>query len=580
MAYGIYNGHKATIHLPGYGDTAPSVPEASPIQTTLPTSAYGQTIPVVWGKARVPGAYIWVPPIITITSSHQEYWDTITTTNSPMSCRLRFARPLVPNSTWILRRLWSNGTLVYDASQNYRKKGLNFRFYDGKSTQGRDPTMTREEGTNNVSAHRGYIDIVLTDFDIQGYGSPPVFEAEVIQDGASTHVYEDFLTYSGSVSFGKLLPIWDQNKLLALDSGDLTIQLYSLPGARQYFSFSIHESFLNYFQSFRYSHALDRIVLFTSFAGNDFNGRSYDGTTGELRTVTSSTTGRVNGNCLVDMGQNALLISFTASAGVYVFKLITVDDVTDEISLVFDSGANWLGYSAMQCATLGEVRASEFDIYFCADADLLKATFFSTGLLKAQVVLASFSDDLYYAVYDGGDVVVWTDAATVKRVDGDTGSVAFTKSVPYQIPASSNDILNARSLLDPDLQNLTEELYFASGSNSYFTDLGTGVTRTVAGRTASLNGAYVYDGATNTVILKGAGSEPDRIRFVAGDGDSRLLADFLEDLMVYGGGYDPSDIVTENIDDAIQGAVVDITAGARDVARAVIEPYSIAMFER
>lgn len=36
-------------------------------------------------------------------------------------------------------------------------------------------------------------------------------------------------------------------------------------------------------------------------------------------------------------------------------------------------------------------------------------------------------------VYDDGDLVVWTDAATVKRINGTTGAVEFTKTVPYQI---------------------------------------------------------------------------------------------------------------------------------------------------
>ncbi|TIR95821.1 MAG: hypothetical protein E5X19_15535, partial [Mesorhizobium sp.] len=115
----------------------------------------------MWGKCRLPAAYIWVPPIVTVTETHMEWWDQITTTTSDMSCRLRFARPLVPDSTWTMRKLYCNGTLIYDASQGYRKKGLKFRFYSGLSTQGQDPTMVAEEGESNVSAHRGYLDIVL-----------------------------------------------------------------------------------------------------------------------------------------------------------------------------------------------------------------------------------------------------------------------------------------------------------------------------------------------------------------------------------------------------------------------------------
>ncbi|OWK18295.1 hypothetical protein AJ88_03650 [Mesorhizobium amorphae CCBAU 01583] len=46
------------------------------------------------------------------------------------------------------------------------------------------------------------------------------------------------------------------------------------------------------------------------------------------------------------------------------------------------------------------------------------------------------------------------------------------------------------------------------------------------------------------------------------------------------GGFDSSEIGTINIDDVIDGAVIDVTAGVRDIAMSVCEPYSIAVFER
>ncbi|TIL91471.1 MAG: hypothetical protein E5Y73_17490, partial [Mesorhizobium sp.] len=121
----------------GGGTSSPTVPEVPTVQTTLPTSAYGQTIPVVYGKCRLPAAYIWVPPILTVTSSHIEYWDTVTKTTAKMSARLRFARPLVPDSAWTMRKLYANGKLIYDGSVGYRQKGLKFNVYDGRSTQPR-----------------------------------------------------------------------------------------------------------------------------------------------------------------------------------------------------------------------------------------------------------------------------------------------------------------------------------------------------------------------------------------------------------------------------------------------------------
>ncbi|RWK17050.1 MAG: hypothetical protein EOR43_28825 [Mesorhizobium sp.] len=550
----------------------PTVPEASPIQTTLPTSAYGQTIPVVWGKCRLPSAYIWVPPIITVTSTHTEWWDQITTTTSFMSCRLRFARPLVPNSTWTVRKIYCNGTLIYDAAQGYRKKGLKFRAYDGRSTQDRDPTMVKEEGASNVSAHRGYLDIVLTDFDIQSFGSPPVFEAEWIQDGASTHDYDAFTTYSGSISFGQMIPVWDQGKLYGFNDAD--VFLYSIYSISQYFSLDLPGDALSYYALFRYSRILDRIVYLGSFDGfSSWKAVLVDGSTGALvdtvnNVVPSSSIGGDPG-CLVDFAASALLVGVSSDVGLFSVLLTATD-----ISLASSSAEGWGGYSSVQCVTPGEVRGSDADFYLCANADLVKVTFTATGILKSSSVLATLPSAIRYAVYDDdGDIVVWTDSGTVSRVNGSTGAIEYTKTVPYQIQA-----VGSRDLLAPDLQRLTEDFYFTTGTTSYLTDLKTGVTRSFTGANSSVTG-FAYDGETETALVVISG-QPRRLRLIAGDGTGRLLSAFLEDLMVYGGDYDPSQVETINIDDVIEGAVIDITAGARDVARATCEPYSIAIFER
>ena len=565
-----------------FGDapSAPTVPEASPIQTTLPTSAYGQTIPVVWGKARVPGAYIWVPPIVTVTETHTEWWDQITTTTSDMSCRLRFARPLVPDSTWTLRRLWSNGKLIYDASQNYRMKGLSFRFYDGHSTQGRDPTMTSEEGTNNVSAHRGYIDIVLKDFDIQGFGAPPVFEAEVIQDGASTVQTHDYQVYAGTISQELLVPVWDQQKLYGLGPNELSSSdgffLYSIAAEREYFNFDI--SAQPYLNNLRYSKSTDRLVYLSAATGaGPYHGRMFDGSTGESLATSAIGAGVTLGASLLDISSTrSLYVAFTANAQFYCYVLNPATTPTETFEQIYASGDNWNGYTDIQCISPGIVTGSNAVFYLCADNDLVKATFSSEGLLLSNSVLATFSNALRYAVYDGGDVVVWTDAATASRIDGTTGSTEYTKTVPYQIPVALG-----RDLGDPDLHRLTEELNFQKQSTvtSYFTDLGTGATRTIAGGMTT-GSVYFYDGQTATLLAINTHLKPRSFKYIAGDGNTRLLSDFLEDLMVYGGGYDSSDIEVENVEDLIQGGVVDITSGARDIARSVIEPYSIAMFER
>ncbi|MER9687137.1 hypothetical protein [Mesorhizobium sp. M0139] len=552
--------------------SSPTVPNVPDVQVTLPTSAYGQTLPVVYGKCRLPAAYIWVPPILTVTSTHVEYWDTITSTTAKMSCRLRFARPLVPNSTWTMRKLYANGKAIYDASIGYRKKGLKFTAYDGRSTQPRDPTMVAEEGLTNVSAHRGYLDIVVKDFDIVGLGAPPVFEAEWIQDGATTHDYDLFrVLAAGTVNL--LAPDWEAGTLYGRQNGGALIRHFSIGAQQEYFA--TDNSFgLNYFSDFRYSRTLDKLVFLAGFIGSgDSVAVLVNPLTGAVdATSASAATTAIVHDCaaLVDVAGGTVLVGFSSNEQIFSFY---ADSATGLIERSYQSTASFGGYANIECVTPGEVRGSEFDVYFCADADLVKVTLTALGTFKSSTVIATLADDLRYAVYDDGDLVVWTDAATVKRINGTTGAVEFTKTVPYQI-----ETVDTRDLGSPDQQRLVNELYFAGGGTSYFTNLDTGLTRSIAGTTPA--NPYVFDGQTETIITTNGFGVPERLRIIADDGGKRLLTDFLQALME-AGGFAPDEIAFEgSIDDLIDGAVIDITASVRDIARSVCEPYSIAMFER
>ncbi|RWN72294.1 MAG: hypothetical protein EOS02_27570 [Mesorhizobium sp.] len=553
----------------GGGTSSPTVPEVPTVQTTLPTSAYGQTIPVIWGKARLPAAYIWVPPILTVTSSHVEYWDTVTRTTAKMSARLRFARPLVPDSTWTMRKLYANGKLIYDGSVGYRQKGLKFTAYDGRSTQPRDPVMVREEGETNVSAHRGYLDIVVVDFDIVGLGAPPVFEAEWIQDAADTHDYDTFTTMGGNISFDLVVANWDSGVVYGYNTGLNAINWYSIYTRSEFFSVTDTAPY-NYTFTFRYSKLLDRLVYLGSGTGTACEATLINPATGVQVAASAGTQSGVPlGGCLVDLNDASLLVGFSSSEQIYAFRL---GEATSELS--FASSTIWNGYTRIQCVTPGEVRGNEADFWFCADADLVKVTLTALGTHKSTTVVATLADDLRYAVYDDGDLVVWTDVATVKRIDGVTGAVEFTQAVPYQI-----QLAGTRDLADPDLNRIVNEFYFTAAGVSYFTDLQTGLTRSISGAVA-VPIFYLFDGEDSIGVTQNVAGVPQLLRITTGDGSVRQLEDLLTDLMIYGGGYDASEVDVFNVDDTIQGAVFDVTAGVRDVARSIAEPYSIAIFER
>lgn len=133
----------------------------------------------------------------------------------------------------------------------------------------------------------------------------------------------------------------------------------------------------------------------------------------------------------------------------------------------------------------------------------------------------------------------------------------------------------------PDANRFENGFFFQAATFYYFTDLDTGLTRSIAKASEVSSWRHVYDGLSETVITTDNVVAPMRRRFNApGNGTLRNLSDFLADLMVHGGGFDPSEVIVENVDDQIQGAVIDVTAGVRDIARSICEPYSIAIFER
>lgn len=563
----------------GTPTTSPTVSDVPDFQVTLPTSAYGQTLPVIYGKARLPSAYVWCAPILTVTSTHQEYWDTVTTTTSGLTARLRFARPLVPDSTWSLRKLYANGNLVYDGTTGYRASGLRFRFYDGRSTQGRDPAMVREEGETNVSAHRGYIDLVVENYDVHGFGSPPVFEAEVIQDGVAAVDVDNFQTFYADAINTFAAMDWESNSFYGFSTSSSQIRRFSVGFLREIYAIEINGLGLAYTaleeNVFRYIPEMDCIVAVGTVPG--FSGGSYPillspvsgASIAEAVDPVGPAGQTINASGCLLIGNVGILVVSSFNSGytsIYRFTSTTMA----RMSL---SAANWDSRGRPECFAPGEIRTSDADIWICAGNSLWKMTVTATGLTTLLTEHSVLTDDPIYAVWHDDDIIVWTDNLEVIRIDGVTGAVVWTMAVPYQIPAAAT-----QPIAPPDANRFDSELFFQGATSYYFTNLDTGLTRSIS-KGSSLVFRNVFDGLTNTLITTDNADVPFRTLFDAsGSGTQRDLSDFLEALMV-AGGFDPSEVQTINIDDVIDGAVIDVTAGVRDIAWATCEPYSIAIFE-
>ncbi|OBQ68906.1 hypothetical protein EFV37_29150 [Mesorhizobium loti] len=566
------------LYIGGPPPATPTVADVPPFQATLPTSAYGQTIPVIWGLARLPAAYIWCAPILTITSTHQEFWDTVTTTTTGLTARLRFARPLVPDSQWSIRKLYANGKLIWDGTTGYRADGLNFRFYDGRSTQGRDPAMVSEEGEANVSAHRGYLDIVVQDYDVFGFGSPPVFEAEFVQALGDAVSVQNFVGFSSDPVDTVAAGDWESNTWYGFSNNSGMIRRFSTGFLREIYAIPVSGLGRAYStiveDYFRYFPNIDRLIGFGFVPG--ISGGTYPILFNPVTGVAISEGLDIGGTGQLLNAAGAFQIG---SAGVLIVGSYHLGYVSlftfnaSSIVRVSLSGASWDGRGVPESISIGDIRADNADVWVCVGTVLYKAVVNALGQVLSITSFATFAHNLRYAVFYNDDVIVWDDNAQAIRIDGATGATVWTVSVPYQI-----EVAQSRRLGTADASNLNDTLFFQSGVSYYFTSLIDGTTRTVSNADVS-SGRYVYD-ADSSIAITTDNTVPQRRQFdVAGSGSLRNLSDFLEALMA-AGGFEPAQIETINVDDQVQGAVIDVTAGVRDIARATCEPYSIAIFER
>ncbi|WP_394889554.1 hypothetical protein ACG873_30275 [Mesorhizobium sp. AaZ16] len=500
---------------PGGGGGSSTSPSA---QQNFPTSTYGQTVPVLYGKARISGAYVWAPAVIVKSSSSTSFsfasgFTTETDVDVILNCRIRFGAPLVPDSEWSLRRLWADGRLILDASTGYRWGGLKYRFYDGQSTQGRDPTMVDEEGEENVSAHRGYIDIVIRDYNMGEANQPPVFEAEVVQGTTTSYDTDVFTTFFADTINTVPALHWDGGVFYGVSNTPGLLRKFSIGDLREIYAVPLSGLPLATIleTDFRYIPEIDRILAFsTNFSTSQ--AVLIDPATGAVTAtgLDAISPYAVNTSCHVRIGNTSLLIgSVFITEELFVFRI-----GDDSVSLSFTSGAGWNGYAAIESIAAGTARSADADLWICADDKLVKAKVTAGGAIIGATEHATLPNNGVYAVFYDDDVVVWTSNLQVRRIDGATGgATVWTQTVPYQITTTGS--FN-RLIAAPDVNRFDDELLYEDSDNYYFTSLKTGETRTVFKGSSLALFRFAYDGESDWQITTDTFTVPDRTTFGAG----------------------------------------------------------------
>ncbi len=156
-------------------------------ELALQSSSYGQTIPLIYGKARVAGNIIWGPPIKELSRIERTRSGKggSTSTRTTYSYTASLAIAICAGEIDQVLRVWADSNIVPQSSLGV--EGTDFNVYLGTETQMPDPIIESIEGRGNVPAHRGLAYVVVRDFSLGDYGNRiPNFTFEVLRTDRKT----------------------------------------------------------------------------------------------------------------------------------------------------------------------------------------------------------------------------------------------------------------------------------------------------------------------------------------------------------------------------------------------------------
>ena len=191
---------------------------------SIQASVYGQPIPRYWGTFRAAGNLIWTDGIT--EESHEEKQGGgkggPSATYTTYTYSASFAVALGEGPIAAIRRLWADGKLIYDISDDADVETVMstqavaeaFRFYTGSESQERDPLIEAIEGADATPAYRGLCYVVFENLQLGDFANRiPNITAEILAAGEAALNkigevdYKDTINFAGQVSPQTLCPI-------------------------------------------------------------------------------------------------------------------------------------------------------------------------------------------------------------------------------------------------------------------------------------------------------------------------------------------------------------------------------------
>lgn len=153
--------------------------ENEPRDVRGPKASFDQPIPVIYGRSRVSGGYLWAPKVRVEKSQERRGGKgggggaSVTTYAYYASFAVWFCAGVAK-----IRKIWMNGQLFYVEGGN---ANISVTLYQGTETQVADSAIQSVEGVNETPAFRGVCYCVVEDLDLEPIGGafPSVIDAEI-----------------------------------------------------------------------------------------------------------------------------------------------------------------------------------------------------------------------------------------------------------------------------------------------------------------------------------------------------------------------------------------------------------------
>lgn len=584
---------------------------------------WGQSIPISWGKRKLPAPMLQIGPVTVKFDWYQEWGGNVSGTEYAWgtdvvlgyACDYVVALGYAGDKDKVksVRRIWINGVLKYDSAVN-SVGNLIFTLYQGNETQDPDPRLKAAFG--DQLAYRGLMYLIIQDMPAKwGSNGIPKVEVELWDNVGNATPVTDYTPLDGidePINGNKTSYDFKKRVFYSLTNG---------PDIRQFDSTSGVELARYHVTN------LDSVPHWTE-GGIGINNQGIIYADCDNSTQKYILTQGVGSNCgpmiLLDADTGEVLDHYGSGNGNF------ENDIFNKTDASINQQFGWLGAFNVKNGQNITAYAITYGIdFFGGDHNLWKLGDFQTGtnlkLLDRQTVpyfptgitpnatdvngntdvylqfpdrigryritgtgAVTYSDNIYsdptlgniravFSCPSDDTIIVFSNVdggVKVQKIKVADGTVMATIAGPLGYP--SEDFVWKR-----DSKTYGLRIGWVGGTTAYQINFLSLQLQSVPYTGPSLGYQPLYDGLTGTfVYATGGGSVPVQNIDIFNPTSNRIaLSSFLTQLCVISGAYTADQVETSGIGDYIDGAIIDQKFTLRDMLTDLSKVYGFDIVE-